>query len=84
MVWSKPDSTWTWTLTPLEGERTRLVTRIKQRYRLNAASALTIVLCEFGDFTMMRKMLLGIKARAERQASAGRVSELSADRGADG
>ena len=63
MVWSKPDSTWAWKLTPLPGDRTRLVTRIKQQYHANAAATLTVVLCEFGDFAMMRKMLLGIKAR---------------------
>jgi hypothetical protein len=65
MAWSKPDSTWSWRLTPLAGDRTRLVTRIKQRYRRNLATAVTVVLSEFGNFVMMRKMLLGIKARAE-------------------
>jgi hypothetical protein len=65
MAWSKPDSTWAWRLTPLAGDRTRLVTRIKQRYRRNLATAVTVVLSEFGNFVMMRKMLLGIKARAE-------------------
>jgi hypothetical protein len=29
------------------------------------AGLLTIILAEFGDFAMMRKMLLGIKTRAE-------------------
>ena len=66
LVWSKPDSSWSWQLLPLPGGRTRLVTRLKQRYRPTPAAALTVVLAEFGDFPMMRKMLLGIKARAER------------------
>ena len=69
MVWSKPDSSWAWTLTPLAGDRTRLVTRLKQRYRANCSTALTVVLSEFGDFVMMRKMLFGIKARAESRSA---------------
>jgi hypothetical protein len=68
LVWAKPDSTWSWVLRPLPGGRTRLVTRLKQRYRRHPAVLVTIVLCEFGDFPMMRKMLLGIKARAEHLA----------------
>jgi len=69
MVWAKPDSTWAWTLTPLTAGRTRLVTRLKQRYRPNPAGVLTVILSEFGDFAMMRKMLLGIKQRAEPRAT---------------
>lgn len=65
LVWAKPDSTWAWTLAPLEAGRTRLVTRLRQRYQPTPAGLLTIVLAEFGDFAMMRKMLLGIKTRAE-------------------
>ncbi len=65
LVWAKPDSTWAWTLAPFAPGRTRLVTRLRQRYRPTPAGLLTIVLAEFGDFAMMRKMLLGIKTRAE-------------------
>lgn len=65
LVWAKPDSTWTWTLVPVAPGRTRLVTRLRQRYQPTPAGLLTIILAEFGDFAMMRKMLLGIKARAE-------------------
>jgi hypothetical protein len=65
LVWAKPDSTWAWTLAPLAPDRTRLVTRLRQRYRPTMAGLLTIILAEFGDFAMMRKMLLGIKTRAE-------------------
>ena len=70
LVWTKPDSSWAWTLTPLPGARTRLVTRLKQRYRPAPAALITIVLAEFGDFAMMRKMLLGIRRRAEGSAAA--------------
>jgi len=68
VVWSKPDSTWTWLRTPLPEGRTRLVTRSKQRYRLGLGLPVTVILAEFGDFPMMRKMLLGIKRRAVRAA----------------
>jgi hypothetical protein len=36
LVWSKPDSTWAWKLTPLSQRRTRLVTRLRQRYDWSA------------------------------------------------
>lgn len=70
IVWSKPDSTWAWQLTKLPNGGTRLVTRLKQCYRPGPSLILTVPLLEFGDFPMTRKMLLGIKARAEATASA--------------
>jgi hypothetical protein len=42
------------------------VTRLKQRYRPGPSLILTVPLLEFGDFPMMKKMLQGIKARAEQ------------------
>jgi hypothetical protein len=71
LVWAKPDSTWAWTLTSAGPGRTRLVTRLRQRYQPTPTGLMTIVLAEFGDFAMMRKMLLGIKSRAETARSAG-------------
>jgi hypothetical protein len=71
LVWAKPDSTWCWSLHAMPDGRTRVVTRLRQRYRATPATAATIILAEFGDFPMMRKMLLGIKRRAEDAASAG-------------
>jgi hypothetical protein len=68
LLWEKPDSTWAWKLVPLEGGRTRLISRLKQRYAWEdpGSAILTLVLLEFGDFPMMRRVLRGIKARAER------------------
>jgi hypothetical protein len=68
LLWAKPDSTWAWKLVPLEGGRTRLIARLKQRYAWETpgSAMLTLVLLEFGDFAMMRRVLQGIKARAER------------------
>jgi hypothetical protein len=67
LVWEKPDSTWSWKLVPLDGDRTRLITRLKQRYAWESpASAISaLVLLEFGDFAMIRRVLKGIRARAE-------------------
>ncbi len=66
-LWQKPESTWGWTLKPLPGGRTRLITRLKARYEWSSplSALLSVVLLEFADFLMMRKMLRGLKTRAE-------------------
>ena len=71
LVWVKPDSTWAWTLTDVGG-RTRLVTRLRILYRWQepANALLSLVLFEFGDFPMMRKMLRTLKQRAEANPAA--------------
>jgi hypothetical protein len=71
MLWAKPHSTWAWKLVPLEGGRTRLITRVKDRYpwRASPGNALvSLILMEFGDFAMMRKLLRNVKRRAQRLA----------------
>lgn len=65
LVWSKRDSSWAWQLTALPDGRTRLVTRLRQRYSPRLESLVTIPLLEFGDFPMMRRMLTGLKERCE-------------------
>jgi hypothetical protein len=67
LLWLKPDSTWEWQLTPSEEGGTRLVTRLRIRYRWDrpAEAAFSLVLNEFGDFPMMRRMLLNLRERAE-------------------
>jgi hypothetical protein len=62
-----PDSTWAWQLTTGPEGGTRLVTRMKQHYRRQTPrlAAFNVVLMEFGDFAMERRMLRGIKVRAE-------------------
>ena len=81
LVWAKPDSTWSWTLLAMPDGRTRLVTRLRQRYRAAAATVVTVILAEFGDFPMMRKMLLGIKQRAETATNARTDPRHSRSRG---
>ena len=62
---STPGSTWQWQLRPLGAHRTRLVVRQRLTYppSLNALWHLT----EPVAFVMERRMLLGIKERAERR-----------------
>jgi hypothetical protein len=67
LVWQQPVSTWSWTLALTGDSGTRLVTRLRIIYdwRHPAGALLSLVLNEFGDFPMMRRILLGIKRRAE-------------------
>ena len=68
LLWTKPNSTWAWKLKPLDGDRTRLVVRLKQHYdwRSPGHALLAAFLMELGDPPMMRRALRGIKQRAER------------------
>jgi hypothetical protein len=77
LLWEKPDSTWAWRLSALPNGGTRLITRLKQRYQWEspAMALFTLVLLEFGDFPMMRRVLSGIKSRAERASSAGGAAD---------
>lgn len=72
LLWSKPNSTWAWKLIPLDGDRTRLIVRLKQHYDWTSpgSALLSVILMEFGDPPMMRKAFQGIKARAERMSAA--------------
>jgi hypothetical protein len=67
LLWTMPDSTWVWRLTPTNGGGTRLVTRIHACYdwRRPLTALFGVLLMEFGDFAMIRRMLRGIKTRAE-------------------
>jgi hypothetical protein len=67
LVWQQPVSTWVWMLEPTGDGGTRLITRLRIRYewRRPVDAVLSLVLNELGDFPMMRRMLLGLKARAE-------------------
>jgi hypothetical protein len=62
-----PDSTWSWRLVGQPDGGTRLLTRMKQDYRWETPGLATfnLLLMELGDFAMERKLLKGIKRRAE-------------------
>ena len=68
MLWwdGKGDSSWVWDIQP-EGEAdSRLVTRVRVKYRLLSLAIAFNLLVEFFDIIMMRKCMLGIKRRAEK------------------
>ncbi len=73
LLWSKPDSTWAWRLTSAGPGQTRLVTRIRAAYdgQRPLTALFGMLLMEFGDFAMLRRMLRGIKVRAEALAREG-------------
>ena len=68
-----PDGTTSWCLAaePLDRHSCRLISRWHARWHITPASALWIALSDPGTFIMERKMLLGIKARAEHAAQPG-------------
>lgn len=70
MIWGAPgDTTWTWYLEPVTDTSTRLISRIRSRYRWLSPTLAFSALLEFGDIWMMRKMLLNLRARAEAAES---------------
>ena len=73
MLWwdGKGGMSWAWGLYPVDEARTRLVARVRMRYKWLSPEVLFDMLVEFTDIIMMRKMLLGIKERAERAQTSG-------------
>lgn len=68
LLWRTPNRTFAWRLLPLPGGRTRLIARLGTAYEWSRPLVLgTVVLMEFGDYPMMRRMLRGIRKRAETQ-----------------
>jgi hypothetical protein len=58
------DSSWLWSLDPIPGG-TRLLTRVRVKYRWLSTAILFNLIIEFFDIAMMRKCMVGIKHRAE-------------------
>ena len=68
LLWRTPNRTFAWRLRPLPGGRTRLVTRLQTVYEWSRPLVLfTVLLMEVGDYPMMRRMLRGIRDRAEAE-----------------
>lgn len=62
--------TWAWGLYPLDGQRTRLVSRMRGRYRWTLPLIIPVLmLMELGDPIMVPKELKGIKERSEELAT---------------
>jgi hypothetical protein len=71
LLWqNRVAGTWVWVLRGLPGAGTRLVTRIRIPYDSPSGLAFAPLL-ELADFPMYRRMLLGIRTRAERAATHG-------------
>ena len=66
MLWGTPgDTSWVWQLDTQPDGTTRLITRIRSRIRWTPMSMAFSGLMELGDFWMIRKMLHGLRERAE-------------------
>jgi hypothetical protein len=60
--------TWVWYLEPADERHTRLITRMRDQYRWTSPVIATQLAVDVFDFPFMRKVLLGIKERAEALA----------------
>lgn len=82
LLWNLDDQvSWVWSLRPVGDEHTRLVTRMRVRYPWNKPTLPLYLAFDAGDFVMMRRMLLGIRERAERLAAARRAQMPSLGHG---
>jgi hypothetical protein len=69
LLWrNRVAGTWVWVLRPTTDGGTRLVSRIRIAYTSPSGLAFAPIL-ELADFPMYRRMLLGIKERAEALAT---------------
>jgi len=69
MLWwdRKGNSTWVWGIYPEGKSSSRLITRVRVKYRWFSPSIFFNLVIEFCDIVMMRKCMLGIKRRAEQK-----------------
>jgi hypothetical protein len=77
MLWVGKNATWAWRLYRVDERRTRLVTRVRMRYEWASPWVFFDLLFDPGDFVMMRKMLLGIKRRAEAEGTKRNLSSMN-------
>jgi hypothetical protein len=78
MLWGTlPDTSWLWLMEPRPDGTTRLITRIRMRYRWLSPSIAFSLLVEFADIWMIRRMLLNLRERAESLSVTGSSPSLS-------
>ena len=78
MTWGTlPDTTWLWFLEAQADGTTRLITRIRARYRWLSPTIVFSMLVEFADIWMIRRMLLNVRERAEALARAEAAGTLT-------
>jgi hypothetical protein len=76
LLWTKPDSTWSWVLDPIDDRHTRMVSRLRCRHDFRTLQGLAgVLLMELGDFPMFRRLLLNLRKRGEALA-ASRAGEV--------
>ena len=69
LLWEHLGDSWVWVLKSSDDHTTRLITRGRQRYHWKSPMVISeLILMEIGDFSMMRKLLLNLKRRAENLA----------------
>jgi hypothetical protein len=67
LLWRTPNRTFAWRLEELGPGRTRVVARLRTLYEWHRPLApVTLALMELADYPMMRRMLQGIRDRAEK------------------
>ena len=78
LLWDgKGEYTWEWVLHPLGDGRTRLINRLRAAYpHWTSPRMAYTLLATTGDIVMIRKMLRGIKARAERHGATAATETL--------
>ena len=64
--------TWCFMLDEIGDRQTRLILRVRNRLAMSPLLLLSLPIMLPGEFLMVRKMLLGIKQRAEKQGRGGR------------
>jgi hypothetical protein len=70
LLWRSPNRSWVWRLVQLPDGRTRLINRLKTLYEWRRPLVpITVLLMECADYPMMRRMLRGIRDRAEAEAA---------------
>lgn len=70
MIWGTPgDTSWAWVLNPRPDGGTRVITRVRSRYRWLSPTIVFSMLLEFVDIWMMRRMLLNLRERVEAVTS---------------
>jgi hypothetical protein len=86
LLWRMPSRTWAWRLVPLSDGRTRLINRIHTVYEWSRPGWVlgTVLLCEVADYAMMRRMLRGIRDRAETEHRGRAVPPAAEPRSATG
>jgi len=71
MLWGDEEgrTSWLWALEPIDGNHTRLITRVRMNYAWRSPMIVFDLALDLGDFVMMRGCMQGIKARAEGRPS---------------